>query len=99
MPLLAAAPGNHLHLRAAGTIKVGGLTECADLKFFYALNRRRNYPGCHRARLRACETGEIREIADSIARHIVRVVSTVYSESVLIHVTTGDITSRRNSWR
>ena len=98
MPLLTASPGNHLHLRAARTIKVSGLTECADLKFFYALNGRSNHTGGHRTRLISSRTGEILEIADGVACHIVGIVAAVYGEGVLIHVTAGDITSRCNSW-
>src|SRR5215813_1167496 len=94
MPLICATPGNHLYLCAAGAVKVRCLTKRAYFKFFDAFDWRGHNARSHRAGLRASQTGEVLEIADGIAGHIIRIVSPVYGEGVLIHIASGDITSR-----
>src|SRR5437667_12113180 len=97
MPLVGSTTGDHLHLRPAGLVKVGSLTERADLEFFDRLDRRCYYPRGHCAGLGASETGEVLDVSDGVARHIVGVIAAIAPELVLIHVYAGDSASGRHS--
>ena len=95
--MIGAATGDHLHLRAAGLIKVVRLAERADLEFLDRLDWRGHYTGSHRAGLRAARTGEVLDVTDGVAGHIIRVVTAIYGKGVLIHVAAGNIASRRDA--
>ncbi len=97
MPLIGSATGDHLDLRPAGLIKIRRLPKGADFEFFYRFDR-----GCHHTRghavgLATGETGEVLDVSDGVARHIVGVIAAIDRECVLIHVAAGDIASGRHS--
>ena len=74
------------------------MTEGADFEFLDTLNRSSHHTGSHAVGLAACETGEVLNVSDSVAGHIIRVITTIYGESVLVHIAAGDIASRRHTW-
>src|SRR6267154_859829 len=94
MPLVSTAAGDHLDLRAAGLIKVTRLAKRADFEFLNGLDRRRHHARGHRAGLITGETGKVLDVSDGIAGHVIRVVTAIYRESVLVHETAGDIAAR-----
>ena len=71
MPLLGTALGDHLDLRADGTIEVGRLSEGIDSEFFDAFNWSRDNARSHTVRLAASGARKIHRITDLVARHIV----------------------------
>src|SRR5882724_91734 len=97
MPLISAAPSDHLNLSAAGSVEVRGLAKGADLEFFHALDRSRDHSRGHAICLGTRLASEIIYVADGVTRHVVGVVATVNGKSVLIHVTSRDVASGRHS--
>src|SRR6266566_3911376 len=97
VPLVGSASSYHLHLSAAGVVEVRRLPESIDLEFFDGFDWRSYDARSHAVGLAAGETGEVLDVADGIARHIIRVVPTIDGESVLVHIAAGDIASRRHA--
>src|SRR5262245_58045237 len=91
MPLVGPAPSHHLHLGAAGLVKVRSLAKRIDLEFLNCLDRRGHYAGSHRAGLSTCESGEVLNVPNCVTRHVVGIVPTVDREGILIHVAAGDV--------
>ena len=102
MPLIAAAPGNHLDLRADRTIEVSRLPESVDAKFFDALDRSRRYAGSHAVNLITSielrRTCEVHCVSDLIAGHVIAVLAAVYAERVLIADGAGNLSRWRDPW-
>src|SRR6266404_2895068 len=98
VPLIGAAPGNHLDLRAARGVKVIRLTEGADFEFLDALDRGGHDTRSYSVGLAARETCKVIDVTDGVPGHIIRVVPTIYCESVLVHVAAGYIASWRDAW-
>src|SRR5438132_8648184 len=97
VPLICAAPGDHLNLRATGGVKVIRLTEGADFEFLDTLDRSGYDAGGHAVGLRPGETGEVLDVPDRVSGHIIGVVAAVDGESVLVHVAAGNVPSGRHA--
>ena len=97
VPLIGATPRYHLNLRTTGGVKVIRLTEGADFEFLDALDRRGHDTRSHTVGLAAGETGKVLNVADGVPGHVIRIIPTIYGESVLVHVAAGDIASRRHA--
>src|SRR6266478_5218926 len=93
VPLIGAAPRYHLNLSTTGRVKVIRLTEGADFEFLDTLNRGGYDAGGDAVGLGASETGEVLDVPDGVSGHIIGVVAAIDGESVLVHITAGNISS------
>src|SRR5580704_16401690 len=89
MEIVGAALGDHLNLRARGSIEIGGLAGSGDLDFLDGVNRGGQYSarraggsGATHARKTAARVGA--GVISHRAVHVVRVVAAVELEGVLV---------------
>src|SRR5713226_3854395 len=97
MPLIGAASGDHLYLRAAGSIKVSRLTERIDFELFDSFDRRRHHARDHPVSLSASSAGKVVYVCGGGTGHVVGVVATIDGEGVLVLVAAGNIAGRRHA--
>jgi hypothetical protein len=94
MPLICSPASHHLHLRAARSIKVVCLAEGVNLEFLDRFDRCGDDARSHRTRLITSETRKVLNISNRVTGHIVGVVAAINRESILVHVTAADVSSR-----
>ena len=104
VPLVGAALGDDLHLRARGTVEVGALAGDVHLELFHAVGRGRHdagRAGCHAVALVGDAAGRITGVAGRVhahaAVHVVGVLAAVELERALVDHRAGHAAVRADA--
>src|SRR5438132_6027634 len=96
MPLIGSALRYHLHLGSDRTIEVSRLAEGVNSEFLDAFDRSRDYTRSNTVSLSAAGASKIQRVADLVARHVIAVLATIDTKTILIADGAGNLASRRN---